>query len=100
VEPFFMGDLMNEKQYYTYVLYSRDYDKIYIGYTSDLERRLYFHNQGIKGWTAKFTPWESIYHETFKDKSSAMKREKQLKSYQGRKFIKDKVLPDYLESDK
>jgi len=37
-----------------YVLYSDDYDKIYIGYTSNLKQRLLSHNKlGKKGWTIK-----------------------------------------------
>ncbi len=89
---------MSKKEiYFTYVLYSPDYDKIYIGYSSDLNKRVYFHNQGIKGWTARYMPWELIYHEEFSSKSEAMKREKQLKSYRGRKFIKEEILPKYLE---
>ncbi|HEX38292.1 MAG TPA: GIY-YIG nuclease family protein, partial [Candidatus Cloacimonetes bacterium] len=47
-------------KYYTYVLYSKQFDKIYIGYTSNLNQRLYFHNQGITGWTAKYIPWELV----------------------------------------
>jgi len=31
-----------------YVLYSDDYDKIYIGYTSNLEQRLLSHNKSGK----------------------------------------------------
>jgi len=46
--------MLKGSKYYTYVIYSSEYDKIYIGYTSNLERRLYYHNRGIKGWTAKF----------------------------------------------
>ena len=79
-------------KYYKYVLYSKKYDNIYIGYTNNLERRLYFHNKGIKGWTAKYIPWELVYHEEFDSKSDAMKREKELKSYQGRKFIREEIL--------
>ncbi|MGC9336774.1 MAG: GIY-YIG nuclease family protein [Candidatus Cloacimonadia bacterium] len=79
-------------KYYTYVLYSQKYDKIYIGFTNNLMRRLHFHNQGIKGWTAKFIPWELVYHEEFETKAEAMKREQELKSYQGRKFIHEEVL--------
>ena len=41
--------------YTVYVLYSKQYDKIYIGYTSDLEGRLKSHNElSTKGWTIKF----------------------------------------------
>ncbi len=39
----------------TYVLYSEKYDKIYIGFTSDLESRLLSHNMlATKGWTVKY----------------------------------------------
>ena len=71
-----------------YVLYSKDYDKIYIGFTSDLSQRLLSHNElGKKGWTIKFRPWQLIYKEVYQDKSDAMKREKELKTAQGRNFI-------------
>jgi len=73
----------------TYVLYSEKYDKIYIGYTSNLQQRLLSHNElATKGWTIKFRPWQLIYQEEFDTKSQAMKREKQLKSFQGRKFVR------------
>jgi len=75
--------------YYVYGLYSPEYKKFYIGFTSDLERRLFFHNnQEKKGYTSKFRPWIIIYSEEQPDKKSAMKREKQLKSAKGRLFIK------------
>ncbi len=60
-----------------YVLYSQNFDKIYIGYTSDLTNRLLSHNKlATKGWAIKYRPWELIYKEEFSDKSSAMKRER------------------------
>ncbi len=71
-----------------YVLYSKSYDKIYIGFTSNLEQRLLSHNElGKKGWTIKFRPWQLIHTEVFQLKSDAMKREKQLKTATGRNFI-------------
>ena len=71
-----------------YVLYSKDYNKIYIGFTSDLEQRLRSHNElGKKGWTIKFRPWKLIYNEVYELKSDAMKREKGLKTATGRNFI-------------
>ena len=72
-----------------YVLYSKGFDKIYIGYTSNLELRLMAHNMpNNKGWTKNLQPWEVIYTEEFSDKASAMKRELQLKSQKGREFIR------------
>ncbi len=71
-----------------YVLYSKSYDKIYTGFTSNLEQRLLSHNElGKKGWTIKFRPWQLIHTEVFQLKSDAMKREKQLKTATGRNFI-------------
>ena len=71
-----------------YVLYSKSYDKIYIGFTSNLEQRLLSHNElGKKGWTIKFRPWQLIHIEVFQFKQDAMKREKQLKTATGRNFI-------------
>ena len=84
-----------------YILYSYNYDKIYIGYTSDIEQRLLSHNVfAKKGWTVKFRPWTLIYTETFEDKKSAMLREKQLKTAQGREFAWKKVAEYKSENDK
>ena len=75
--------------YTTYVLYSEKYDKIYVGFTSDLERRLLSHNElSRKGWTVRFRPWRLLYKEEYERKSDAMRRERELKSYQGRQFIR------------
>jgi putative endonuclease len=75
--------------YYVYVLYSPGYNKIYIGFTSDLEKRLSCHNHPLhKGYTTKFKPWIILYSESFESKTPAMIREKQLKTAKGRAFIK------------
>ena len=72
-----------------YVLYSEKYDKLYVGYTSDLKQRLLSHNElSRKGWTVKYRPWELIYTDKFTDKSSAMKRERELKSHKGRDILR------------
>ena len=77
----------------TYVLHSEKHDKIYIGYTSNIEQRLLSHNElATKGWTIKFRPWKLIYQEEVETKSAAMKREKELKSFQGRQFIRNLIL--------
>ena len=78
-------------KYYTYVLYSPVYDKIYIGYTNNLERRLHFHNKGIQGWTAKYIPWDLVYHEEFETKSEAIKRENYIKKMKSREYIENLI---------
>ena len=78
--------------YTVYVLYSKSFDKIYIGFTSDIDQRLVSHNHpDNKGWTRKFAPWTIVYSEQYGLKSDAMTREKQLKSHQGREFVRMKL---------
>ena len=72
--------------------YSRKYDKIYIGFTSNLEQRFKSHNElAKKGCTLKFRPWEIIYQESHAFKTAAIKREKELKTAKGRNFIKSLI---------
>ncbi|MCC6865164.1 MAG: GIY-YIG nuclease family protein [Ignavibacteria bacterium] len=79
--------------YYTYVIYSEKFDKIYIGMTSNLEQRLISHNVlSKKGWTIRFRPWILIHKEVFKTKMEALSREKELKSLRGREYIRKHVL--------
>ncbi len=78
--------------YYTYALYSCKYNKIYIGFTSNPDQRLNAHNDPMnKGYTGKFQPWELIWIESYADKVSAMRREKELKTAKGREFIRSLI---------
>ncbi len=78
--------------YTVYVLHSKSFNKIYIGYTSDIEQRLISHNHpGNKGWTKRFAPWILVYSEQYDSKTNAIAREKQLKEHRGRDFIWEKV---------
>ena len=45
----------------------------------------------MKGYTIKYRPWKVIYTEEFSDKAKAMKREKELKSSNGRAFIRSLI---------
>jgi len=74
--------------YYVYVLKSLKNGKRYIGFTSkQLIARLKEHNTGSNKWTRENGPFINIYSEEYKIKTEAMKREKFLKSGQGRKFL-------------
>ncbi|AFH50301.1 Putative endonuclease [Ignavibacterium album JCM 16511] len=74
--------------YVVYVLYSLIYDKIYIGQTENIERRMLEHNNGLLSvYSKRYKPWELLYTEEYPTRAEAMKREKQLKSQKGREFI-------------
>lgn len=67
--------------YSTYVLYSLKFNKIYIGFSGNLQFRLETHNDPHhKGWSAQYRPWQILFSEDFRTKAEAMSREKQLKS--------------------
>jgi putative endonuclease len=70
--------------YTVYALYAPKHDKIYIGYTSNLEQRLLSHNKlGKKGWTIKFRPWELAYTEEVERQGGSHKNRKAAKDSPG-----------------
>ncbi len=81
------------EKYYTYVIYSEPQDKIYIGFSSNVNHRLESHNSKINnGWTKNYQPWKLVHFEEFSSKSEAMIREKELKSFKGREYIRKQIL--------
>ena len=71
-----------------YVLKSLKNGKRDIGYTGKaVEERFLEHNSGKNTFTRQNKPFMLIYSEKYKTKSEALKREKFLKSGQGRKFL-------------
>ena len=82
--------------YHVYVLYSPKYEKIYIGYTSNIEQRLLSHNVlGKKGWTIKYRPWELVFTEEYAEKREAMNREKELKGANQRRQIWEMIRENF-----
>lgn len=75
--------------HYVYLLRSKSHSKEqYIGYTTDLKKRLLDHNRGDSPHTANFIPWELTAYFAFREKESATAFEKYLKSGSGRAFAK------------
>ena len=65
--------------YYVYIIQSTTRCLYYKGYTSHPLLRLEEHNQGLSRYTSGKGPWQMVYLEKLMDKTSALKREKQLK---------------------
>ncbi|MCH8306307.1 MAG: GIY-YIG nuclease family protein [Candidatus Marinimicrobia bacterium] len=74
--------------YYVYVLYSEKIDRLYIGQTKDLDRRLREHFEGDSFYTKRADDWKHFHTEEIETRSQAMKREKQLKSARGRDYLR------------
>ena len=68
--------------YFVYILANWDDSVLYIGVTSNLERRLYEHRNGlVEGFTKKYNLHKLVYFEYTNDVYSAISREKQLKKW-------------------
>ncbi len=73
---------------HVYVLFSKAFNRIYVGLTINMEKRLHEHNTGQNKSTKAYVPWVKVYHEDFSTRAEARKREKYLKSYRGRTWIR------------
>jgi len=80
--------------FYVYLLISiADPDQRYIGFTTDLARRLKSHNEGASIHTRKYKPWKLVYHFAFDDERRAREFEHYLKSGSGRAFANKRLWP-------
>jgi len=83
--------------FYVYVLINPQ-GKIYIGQTSDLQRRLEQHNNPNCRFSLHTKrhpgPWKLAYYEIYETRAMAVKRERQLKSGKGREWLHKEILKD------
>ena len=69
-------------QYYVYILSNWNNKVLYIGITSNLERRLYEHKMKLAdGITKRYNVNKLVYYECTCDVEAAITREKQLKGW-------------------
>jgi putative endonuclease len=62
--------------------------RYYVGVTSNVERRLVWHNQGRSPHTSRYRPWQPHVVLEFRDEVHATRFERYLKSGSGRAFAK------------
>jgi putative endonuclease len=77
--------------FYVYVLRSNVDAKFYMGFTSDILRRLEDHNSGRVFSTRRRTPMNLVYFEYCLNIDDATHREKYLKTTYGKRFIKQRI---------
>lgn len=80
-----------EQFYYIYVLRSLKDGKNYTGYTKNLKLRFEQHNEGKVESTRDRRPLVLIYFEGCLDQQDATHREKYLKTYYGKMFLKNRL---------
>ena len=77
--------------YYTYVLQSQKDNQFYTGYAANLKLRFEAHSKRRVKSTRNRTPLKLVYYEACIDRTDATKREKYLKSYLGKMFLRNRL---------
>ena len=73
--------------YYVYILKSINFDKYYVGYTTNINRRLNEHNSKSQIYSKNYAPWDLVTYTSFTNKQKATNFETYLKSHSGRAFL-------------
>ncbi|MCK5021765.1 MAG: GIY-YIG nuclease family protein [Candidatus Pacebacteria bacterium] len=84
------------EKYFVYILFSKKDQKLYVGCTSNIEKRLERHNKGNIKATKHRKPLVLIHYEKFEDKEEAFNKERFLKSLWGARF-KKQIKTKYLK---
>jgi putative endonuclease len=77
--------------YFVYVLFSLKDGQFYTGYTNNLKRRFEEHQNGEVSSTKERRPFKLIYYEVCLNQQDATHREKYLKSFYGKMFIRNRL---------
>ena len=88
-------------KFFCYILYSKSFDRYYVGYTSDIEERLKLHNTGYfggKSYTRLTADWELYLLIPCDTINQAVFVESRIKKMKSRKYIENlKKYPEMIE---
>ena len=74
--------MVDEKTFYVYILASKRNGTIYVGMTSNLEKRIWEHkNDVFEGFTKRYKVHLLVYYEDGGDAFNTIQREKQIKKW-------------------
>ena len=79
---------MTMPEHYVYVLLSLSDGMLYIGYTSNLERRISEHHRGNSKSTSCRRPLKLVFYECYLSKEDAMRRENYFKTSPGKRVLR------------
>ncbi len=68
-------------KYTVYIIENQNNSLYYKGYTSNLEKRLWEHNNGLSRYTRNKGPWRLVFERNFDSKSEALQFEKRIKRF-------------------
>jgi putative endonuclease len=77
--------------FYVYVLHSLEDHGLYIGFSTNLKKRIAEHEHGASFATKYRGPWKLIYYEAYIDRHNAEGRERYLRSGSGGGFLRQQL---------
>ncbi len=86
--------------FYIYLIKSRKDKKLYIGLTTQLNKRLQQHNEGVSQSTKLRRPFDIVYYEAYRSSQDAHKREKNLKLFSKAYYALKRRISDSLDIPK
>ncbi|MDA3906316.1 MAG: GIY-YIG nuclease family protein [Bacteroidales bacterium] len=88
--------------YYIYILRSISFDKYYVGYTSDISRRIEEHNSSARNtYTSKYRPWKiSALFAVSKNEGETIIIERYIKKQKSRSLLMRLIDPNYTPTGK
>ena len=90
--------------YYVYILTNKDNSVLYTGVTNNLEKRIEEHKAKINpnSFTAKYNVNKLVFYEMTTDATSAIEREKQIKSgsRKKKKILVESINPQWNDLSK
>ncbi len=81
IPPPLWPSAVGEPWSYVYLLRSTKTGRLYLGWTTDLRRRLCEHNDGMSRATRGRGPYEVVYIEAYRHREEAVAREQSLKKH-------------------
>ena len=76
------------QEFFVYAIKSQKDDRIYVGISQNVEKRLGEHNNREIKSTKAYCPWRLIYKKLIGLRIEARQEEKKLKSGYGKEFLK------------
>ncbi len=67
--------------YFVYIIQSEKDHTYYKGFTQNIEKRMFEHNNGLSRYTSLKMPWKLVFIQEFQTKREALIREKQIKRF-------------------
>ena len=84
-------------KYYLYIIYSEEFDKFYIGYSTDVNQRIKKHNTSkFNTFTSKYRPWVLKAVFLTENKATAIKMERFIKKQKSRRLLTQLIKFEYV----